>query len=161
MSRASRVPRDPNLPPEMRKFHDEIERRSQYIDVNGNADFTTVSEGGNRAFIQNSNATKGLDHTPKDHGTVTTGTTTITPRDGFHQKLTCGGAITIAPASIDYYASVSLHIINNASAGTKTLSGMSPYTGSAGLTNTDGDEFNVLIYWFGSSGVDYMVFKRP
>lgn len=161
MSRASRVPRDAATSKEMRNFFDDLDRSASYIDRNGNADFTTLKEDGKRAFIQGSTADEGgLEHTPYDHGTMTTGTLTLDPAVRLHHQVVCNGAITISPASTDYHGTAVLHITNGSSAGTKTPSGFTKqYTGDA-FTNTNAHKFAMIFYFFGSDGCDYIVKAR-
>lgn len=58
MSRGSRVPRDAATSKEMRNFLDDIERQSSYVDRNGNADFTSLSVGGEDVFSASDIATQ-------------------------------------------------------------------------------------------------------
>lgn len=81
---------------------------------------------------------KGYNNTTHDEGTVTSGTYTIDPLDNNLQKVTNGGAFTLAPPSTDCV--VTLKITNNASAGIITTSGFTDVSGAA-LTTTNGDKF--------------------
>jgi hypothetical protein len=146
MSRASRVPRDINLSPEMRKFHDEVERRSQYVDVNGNADFTTLKEDGSRVFAQGENATGGVTFTEYDHGTITSGTITPNPATCLKQKVTNNGTFTIAATG--QIGDVELRVINAASAGSISFSGFDKQWSGDALTTTDTHQFVIFIYGF-------------
>lgn len=119
-----------------------------------------IYEDGKRVFVQEGNATKGLQHTPIDHGTVTGGTLTISPLAGFFQSVTNGGAFTLQ-ASTSYYGTIVLHVTNNASAGAVTFGGdfLKKYP-SGTLTTTNGDKFVITVYFFGAGKADYSIQPR-
>jgi hypothetical protein len=162
MSRASRVPLDSNLSPELRKFHDDIERRSSYIDRNGNADFTTLKKGAKDALTVAADQTieAGFDNLPYSIGTISSGTVTIDPTNGQHQTLTSNGAFILSPASGTNHSTVVLHVTNGASAGSVTFAGWTKKYPSETMTTTNGDKFAIIMYFYGSLGADYAVFKR-
>lgn len=155
------VPSDLSNERQSRPFLDRLSGAVRFISKDGDADFTTLKEDGKRAFIQGSTADEGgLEHTPYDHGTMTTGTLTLDPAVRLHQEVVCNGAITISPASTDYHGTAVLHITNGSSAGTKTPSGFTKqYTGDA-FTNTNAHKFAMIFYFFGSDGCDYIVKAR-
>jgi hypothetical protein len=121
-----------------------------------------VYDNGSRVLTERAGQTieAGFDNEPYSIGTITTGTVTIDPINGQHQTLTNNGAFTLSPASVTKYATVSLHIINDASAGAVTFTGWGKKYPSGALTTTDEDEFNIVIYFFGSAGADYAIFAR-
>lgn len=127
---------------------------------NGTLNAEEIYEDGKRVFVQEGNATKGLQHTPVDHGTVSSGTVTLSPLDGFFQKLTNNGAFTLN-ASTSYCGSVVLHVTNGASAGAVTFGGdfLKKYP-SGSLTTTNGHKFTITVYFFGSDKADYSIQAR-
>lgn len=160
MSRASRVPRDDNMAPEVRTFLDGLSRASDYVSRDGTANYPILKEDGKRVFVQEGNATKGLQHTPVDHGTVSSGTLTISPLDGFWHDVVNNGAFTL-DASTSYRGCAVLHITNGASAGAITFSGnfQKKYP-SQSLDTTNGSKFVVTIYFFGADKADYSIQAR-
>lgn len=160
MSRASRVPRDDNMAPEVRTFLDGLSRASDYVSRDGTADYPILKEGGKRVFVQEGNATKGLQHTPVDHGTVTGGTLTISPLDGFFHAVTNNGAFTLN-ASTSYYGTAVLHVTNGSGAGAITFgSNFQKKYPSPSLDAVNGNKFVVTIYFFGANKADYSVQPR-
>jgi len=149
MSRASRVPRDSNMSPEVRKFLDGVERSSSYISQDGVADFPELYEDGKRAFVQTGNATGGLSITPFDHGTPANGAT-ITPDPSVCQKQTVtnnASGFTIAATS--EVGDLELRVINGASAGNISFSGFDKQWTGDSLTTTNGHQFVIFIYGYG------------
>ena len=162
----SKVPSDPTLSQEMRKFLDDISRQSvaEDLDVTSiTADVGTFDEltiDGKNPFLQGGEADAGLDHNFVDHGTLSGGTLTIDPLEGFFHKMVNNGAITISPAASDLGRSCVLHITNSSGAGVLTFTGWTkPYSGSV-ITTVDGDRFAVFMYFYGSDGADYAVQAR-
>lgn len=161
MSRASRVPRDDSMAPEVRTFLDGLSRASDYVGRDGTANYPILKEDGKRVFVQYGVAEDGgLSHVPYNHGTVTSGTVVIDPSVRLHHELICGGAITISPAATDYHGTVLLHITNNSAAGDKTMSGFTFAQPGSSFTNTDGHKFWVALFFAGADGCDYRVQKR-
>ena len=92
-----------------------------------------------------------------DDGTITTGTYTPTTAAGSNYKKTInGGAHTIAPPTLasDTATTLSLFIVNNASAGAITTSGFTKVTGDA-FTTTNGHEFLCRIEVFDIGGTEF------
>lgn len=119
-----------------------------------------IYEDGKRVFVQEGNATKGLQHTPVDHGTVTSGTLTISPLDGFMHEAICGGAFQIdVPTNL--WGSAVLHITNAAGAGEITFSSnLQKKYPSAKHETTNGNKFSITFYFFGTHKADYSVQPR-
>lgn len=80
----------------------------------------------------------GYTHTVSDQGTQSSGTFTPAVANGAMQKITNGGAFTLAPPSNN--TSILLKITNNASAGAITTTGFNKVTGDV-FSTTDGHKF--------------------
>jgi hypothetical protein len=96
-----------------------------------------------------------------DDGTLTTGTYTPTTAAGSnYKKIINGGAFTIAPPALatNTATTLSLFIVNNASAGSVTTSGFTMVNGDA-FTTTNGDEFLCRIEVFDISGTEFSLFN--
>ena len=92
-----------------------------------------------------------------DDGTITTGTYTPTTAAGSqYKKIIGGGAFTLAPpaAANDTATTLSLFIVNNASAGAITTSGFTKVAGDS-FTTTDGNKFSCRIEVNDIGGTDY------
>ena len=92
-----------------------------------------------------------------DDGTITTGTYTPTTAAGSqYKKIIGGGAFTLAPpvAATDTATTISLFIINNASAGAITTSGFTKVAGDA-FTTTDAHKFSCRIEVNDIGGTEY------
>jgi hypothetical protein len=90
-------------------------------------------------------------------GTVTTGTYTPTTAAGSNSKwITNGGVFTLAPpiTATNTVTTLSLFIINNASAGAITTSGFTKVAGDA-FTTTNGHKFSCAIQKTDISGTEY------
>lgn len=119
-----------------------------------------IYEDGKRVFVQEGNATGGLEHTALDHGTVSSGTLTISPVDAMMHQVVCGGAFELDVAT-NVWGTAVLHILNNGSAGDITPSAnlTKKYPGSS-LNTVNGNMFTVTFYFLGSFGCDYSVQAR-
>lgn len=84
--------------------------------------------------------TGGAGVTPKDLGTISSGTVTPSPGDRYHQKYTNNGAHTLAPHG-SIYGDYRVDITNGASAGGITVSGWTVVEGDGDLTTTNGHKF--------------------
>jgi hypothetical protein len=128
----------------------------------GILDANEVYDNGNRVLTEAARQTleAGFDTTPFDHGTKSSGTLTIDPKDGQYQTVVCNGAFTLAPASTTKYATVVLHITNGSSAGSISFSGMTKKYPSGSLNTINTNKFSVFLYFFGSFGVDYAIQPR-
>jgi uncharacterized protein YqgQ len=96
-----------------------------------------------------------------DDGTLTTGTYTPTTAAGSnYKKIINGGAFTIAPPALatNTATTLSLFIVNNASAGAITTSGFTMVNGDA-FTTTNGDEFLCRIEVFDIGGTEFSLFN--
>jgi hypothetical protein len=92
-----------------------------------------------------------------DDGTITAGTYTPTTAAGSqYKKIIGGGAFTLAPpvAATDTATTLSLFIINNASAGAITTSGFTKVAGDA-FTTTDAHKFSCRIEVNDIGGTEY------
>ena len=92
-----------------------------------------------------------------DDGTITTGTYTPTTAAGSqYKKIIGGGAFTLAPpvAATDTATTLSLFIINNASAGAITTSGFTKVAGDA-FTTTNAHKFSCRIEVNDIGGTEY------
>lgn len=100
----------------------------------------TINVGSSVALLDVAGQTLsgGARVTTYDLGTVSSGTLTPDPGNGPTQKVTNGGAHTLAPGS--NYGSYWLDITNNGSAGAITTSGWTKVTGSS-FTTTNGHKF--------------------
>ena len=123
----------------------------------GSVNAEALYEGGKKVFVQGGVAESGLDHTWVDHGALSSGTLTIDPLEGYHQRVSITGAVAIAPAS-DRVGSCILHITNGASANA-SFTGWD-YKFSGAITTTVGHKFWVPMYFGGSEGADYMIQRR-
>lgn len=85
---------------------------------------------------------KGFNVTVHDDGTKSSGTYTPDPLDQNAQRITNGGAFTLAPPASD--CDMRVKITNNASAGAITTSGFTTVTGDS-FTTTNGDKFMCYI----------------
>lgn len=162
----TKVPTDPSLTPEMRRFLDDLARNQEFrnlvadsLQVGSITAAGPVTIGGLNPFLQGGEADEGLDHNWVDHGTVTSGTLTIDPMDGFFHKVTANGTFAISPAA-NRGGSCILHVTNGATAGTVTFSGWSKKYPSASLTTTSGNKFAIPMYFFDAEGADYMIQAR-
>lgn len=161
----SRVPSDPNMTQEMRRFLDDVDKLLRKPDQEfgsvtaGSGTFDELTVGGLNPFLQGGEADEGLDHNWVDHGTITSGTLTIDPLDGFFHKVTANGTFAISPAS-NRGGSCILHVTNGATAGTVTFSGWTKKYPSASLTTTSGNKFAIPMYFFDAEGADYMIQAR-
>jgi hypothetical protein len=119
-------------------------------------------DDGSRVLTERAGQTidAGFDNEPYDLGTITSGTLTIDPINGQHQKVTFNGTFDVEPATVTNYSSVSLHVTNGSSAGSPDFSAFNKKYPSETLTTTDTDQFNIVIYFFGSGGADYAIFRR-
>lgn len=86
--------------------------------------------------------TKGFAVTPHAGGTQSSGTYTPDPLDQNAQRITNGGAFTLAPPAVD--CDVRVKITNNGSAGAITTSGFTRVIGDA-FTTTNGHKFMCYI----------------
>jgi hypothetical protein len=93
--------------------------------------------------------TGGADITPKDLGTITTGTVTVDPGDRGIQFYTNNGAHTLAEMSSQ--GAVIVQITNGASAGAITTSGWDIVTGDP-FTTTNTHKFLCIMVKVGSIG---------
>ena len=96
-----------------------------------------------------------------DDGTLTTGTYTPTTAAGSnYKKIINGGAFTVAPPALatGTATTLSLFIVNNASAGAVTTSGFTMVNGDA-FTTTNGDEFLCRIEVFDIGGTEFSLFN--
>ena len=75
--------------------------------------------------------TVGYTVTPNNLGTVSSGTTTLSPALGNYQAMINGGASTIAPPTVGTFWAIDLDVINGPSAGSLTLSGAKWQVGSS------------------------------
>jgi len=92
-----------------------------------------------------------------DDGTITTGTYTPTTAAGSqYKKIIGGGAFTLAPPVVatNTATTLSLFIINNASAGAITTSGFTKVAGDA-FTTTDAHKFSCRIEVNDIGGTEY------
>lgn len=121
-----------------------------------------VYDNGNRVLTEAARQTleAGFDTTPFDHGTKSSGTLTIDPKDGQYQTVICDGAFTLEPASTTKFTSVLLHVTNGASAGTITPSGFTMKFPSGSHNTVNGNKFWFFLYFAGSLGVDYAIQPR-
>lgn len=128
----------------------------------GTINVEELYEDGNRALTEAARRTlsAGFDSTPKDHGTKSSGTLTIDPLDGQHQIVTDNGAFTLSPASTTKYTTVVLHVTNGASAGAITFTGFTQKYPSGSHNTTNGNMFNIIMYFNGSNGCDYAIQPR-
>ena len=155
----TKVPSDPNMSPEVRRFLDDLARKKTYPELTV-TDLTvdTVTVGGRNPFLQGGTADDGLDHNWIDHGTLSTGTLTIDPLDGYFQKVTLTGAVAVAPSS-SHVGSCLLHITNGASAN-GSFSGWDKKYPSVSITTTLADKFAVMMFFYGALGADYSIQAR-
>jgi hypothetical protein len=162
MSRASRVPRDDNMAPEVRTFLDGLSRASDYVSRDGTADYPVLKQDGELVLTERARQTikAGFDNDRYSLGTLSSGTHTIDPQNGQHQGATFNGSFTLSPASVTKDSTVVLHVINGASAGTVTFTGFGKKYPSQSLTTTNGHKFTIIMYFFGSDGADYAIFAR-
>lgn len=128
----------------------------------GSLNAEALYDNGNRVLTEAARQTldAGFDSTPYDHGTKSSGTLTIDPLDGQHQIVTGNGDFTLSPASTTKHTTVVLHLTNGASAGTVTFTGFTKKYPSEALNTTNMHKFAIIIYFFGSMGVDYAIFGR-
>lgn len=92
-----------------------------------------------------------------DDGTQSSGTYTPSTIAGSnYKKIVNGGAFTVSPPTLatNEAVTLSLFIVNNASAGAITTSGFTKVTGDE-FTTTDGDEFLCRIEVFNMSGTEF------
>lgn len=92
---------------------------------------------------ENQALTGGFTITPKDIGTVSSGTTTPDPGDCPQQKMVNGGASDIAASSV--LGSTIVSVTNNGSAGALSNSGFDQVYAWGLLTTTDTETFDLLI----------------
>jgi hypothetical protein len=103
------------------------------------------------------NLTAAFTASVDDDGTITTGTYTPTTAAGSnYKKIIGGGAFTLAPpvAATDTATTLSLFIVNNASAGAITTSGFTKVAGDA-FTTTDAHKFSCRIEVNDIGGTEY------
>lgn len=119
-------------------------------------------DNGERVLTERARQTikAGFDNTRYSLGTLSSGTTTIDPRNGQHQGATFNGSFTLSPASVSKDSTVVLHATNGASAGTVTFTGWTKKYPSQSLTTTNGHKFTIIMYFFGSNGADYAIYQR-
>lgn len=166
MSRASRVPRDDSMAPEVRTFLDGLSRTAdymgQYVKLDGTADFPVLKEDGESVLTERARQTikAGFDNDRYSLGTISSGTHTIDPQNGQHQGATFNGSFTLRPASVSKDSTVVLHVTNGASVGTVTFTGWGKKYPSQSLTKTNGHKFTIIMYFFGADGADYAIFAR-
>jgi len=159
----TKVPSDPNMSPEVRRFLDDLARKKTYPELTvsdltvDTATIETLTVDGKDPYLQGGSAHSGLDHTWYDNGTLSSGTLTVDPLNGFFQKVTLTGAVAIAPHST-HIGSCVLHITNGASANGSFSSWTKKYSGS--ITTTNGHMFAVPMYFFGALGADYSIQAR-
>lgn len=93
---------------------------------------------------ETANFTVGYTGTAYPIGTITTGTVTPDPANGNLQKVTNGGAFTLAAptASDDYTILIALKTVTGG--GTITVTGFTKVTGDT-ITNANGDKFMLAI----------------
>ena len=164
----TKVPNDPSLSKEMRRFLDDLARNSKAggdleadsLVVTGAAEVGSLSVGGLEPFLQGGTADEGLTHNWVDHGTVTGGTITIDPLSGYFHKVVNNGAFEIVPVSGDPVGSCALHIENGSAAGVVTFTGFTAPYPSALLNTTNTHKFSAVFWFFGTLGVDYMIMAR-
>lgn len=128
----------------------------------GSINAEELYEGGSRVLTEAARRTlsAGFDSTPHDHGTKSTGTLTIDPLDGQHQIVIDNGAFTLSPASTTKYTTVILHVTNGASAGAITFTGFTKKYPSGSHETTNGNKFNIILFFNGSNGCDYAIQPR-
>jgi hypothetical protein len=128
----------------------------------GTVNAEELYDDGSRVLTERSGQTleAGFDSDRYDIGTVTSGTVTIDPINGQSQQLTANGAFTLSPASVTNGSFVSLHVTNGSSADTVTFTGFTKKYPSETLTTSNGHKFNIVIYFFGSDGADYAIYRR-
>jgi len=155
----SKVPRDPNMSSEVRSFLDDLARKKSFDDLTVTTlTVDTVTVGGLNPFLQGGDADEGLNHNWVDHGTLSTGTLTIDPLDGYFQKVALTGAVAIEP-SASHVGSCLLHITNGASAN-GSFSGWTKKYPSVSITTTNGHKFGVMMFFYGALGADYSIQAR-
>jgi hypothetical protein len=106
---------------------------------------------------ETANLTASFTASVNDDGTITTGTYTPTTAAGSqYKKIIGGGAFTLAPpvAATDTATTLSLFIINNASAGAITTSGFTKVAGDA-FTTTNAHKFSCRIEVNDIGGTEY------
>jgi len=86
----------------------------------------------------------GVTTTAVDDGTQSSGTYTPDPTTGNIRTITNGGAFTLAAPTASGHYTMVIDILNNASAGTITMSGFDNILGDA-LSTTNGDAFQFMI----------------
>lgn len=159
----SKVPTDPSISIEMRRFLDNLSRNQKFANLVaetlevGSITTDELTIGGLNPFLQGGIADEGLNHNWVDHETVSSGTLTIDPLAGYWQKVTITGAVSIAPVS-DRVGNCILHVKNGASANA-SFTGWN-YKFSGAITTTLNDRFWVPMYFGGSEGADYMIQRR-
>lgn len=121
-----------------------------------------IYDNGNRVLTEagRQTTTGGFDATPKDHGTISSGTLTIDPLDGQHQIVTDNGAFTLSPASTTKHTTVILHVTNGASAGAITFTGFTKKYPSGSHDTTNTNKFAIILFFYGSDGCDYSIQPR-
>ena len=92
--------------------------------------------------------TSAFDYT-FNHGVRTSGTFTVQPANGPRQRVTNGGAHTLAPPTVS--AEIVLYYENNANAGAITTSGWTVVSGA--FTATNGHRFECRIFRDGATSV--------
>jgi hypothetical protein len=120
----------------------------------GSINAEEIYEDGKRVFVQAGNADAGVTYTPCDHGVVSGGSITPDPSSGPKQVVVNNGAFQInATAEI---GDLELRIINGSSAGSVTFSGFSKKWPSDTMATTDGNEYAVFIFGYGSK-IAYLI----
>lgn len=160
----SKVPTDPNMSPEVRRFLDDLEKRTNFtnltvetLTVTGN-----MTEAGEEVLTTAGGETieAGFDHLMVDLGTpVAASTQTIDPEGGFFQKLTNNAAFVLSPHATKIGSCV-LHITNGAAAGAVTFTGWTKKYPSGSLDTTNTNKFALFLFFYGSLGADYSIQPR-
>jgi len=120
----------------------------------GTVNAEELYEDGKRVFVQAGNAAAGVTYTPCDHGVVSGGSITPNPSNGPKQVVVNNGAFQInATAEI---GDLELRIINGSGAGSVTFSGFSKKWPSDTMATTDGNEYAVFIFGYGSK-IAYLI----
>lgn len=169
MVASTKVPADPNLTPEMRRFLDDLQRNQTFRALvadsitadTADIDAVTLETiNGKKPFLQGGGADDGgIDHTFVDLGTVSSGTLTIDPLDGFFQKVINNGAFVLSPIS-GRGGSCILHITNAASAGAVTFTGWTKKYPSSSLDTTNANKHAVTMFFYDTDGADYSIQNR-
>lgn len=122
-------------------------------------DYATAAQGAlaDTAVQPGDQLTSAFTSTVDDDGKKSIGTYTPSTAVGSnYKKIVNGGAFTLAPVAMATGAATTLSvlIVNDASAGAITTSGFTKVTGDA-FTTTDGEKFLCRIEVFDIAGVEY------